>query len=260
VVTTFAMRRAIDKARDAGIGWVLIRNTTHQGAMGYYPLMAAREGMAGIAIVNGPPSMAPFGAAAMGVHNTPVAICVPGRRRRPLLLDMAMSVAAGGKLRLAKDRGTPIPPGWTLDKHGKPTTDPHLASILLPIAGPKGSGLALMFECLTGLMVGDPLLEPALKREPGADTHRQHGIVAAIDIAAFTGVDAYRDHVDAIVDELKKLPRADGATEILVPGELEDDTHDERARNGIPLPAGTMQKLEAAAKRFDVPLPPPMAG
>ena len=255
VVTTKAMRLAMEKAKNVGVGWGLIRNTTHQGAMGYYPLMAAQEGLAGIAIVNGPPSMAPFGAAAMGVHNTPVAICVPGRNRRPLLLDIAMSVAAGGKLRLAKDRNMPIPIEWTLDKNGKPTTDPNLASILLPIAGPKGSGLALMFECLTGLMVGDPLLEPSLKKEPGADSHRQHGIVAAIDIAAFTDVEAYRDHADGIIDELKKLPRAEGHSEILVPGEFEDLTSDERTRNGVPLPGGTIEKLRIAAQRFDVPLP-----
>lgn len=254
VVTTKAMRRVIEKAKNVGIGWGLIRNTTHQGAMGYYPLMAAREGLAGIVIVNGPPSMAPFGSAALGVHNTPIAICVPGRSR-PLLLDIALSVAAGGKLRFAKDRGTSIPQGWALDKNGKPTTDPYLASILLPIAGPKGSGLALMFECLTGLMVGDPLLEPSLKKEPGADTHRQHGIVAAIDIGAFTDVEAYRDHVDAIVTEIKKLPLVEGASEILVPGELEDRTQDERVRNGIPLPDGTLQKLKIAGDRFGVPLP-----
>jgi ureidoglycolate dehydrogenase (NAD+) len=259
VVTTLAMRRAIEKARNVGIGWGLIRNTTHQGAMGYYSLMAAEEGLAGIAIVNGPPSMAPYGAAAMGVHNTPVAICVPGNKRRPLLLDLAMSVAAGGKLRLAKDKGISLPPGWMLDKNGKPTTDPYQASILLPIAGPKGSGLALLLECLTGLMVGDPLLEPSLKHVPGADTHRQHGIVAAIDIAMFTDLESYRLHVDGIVDEIKKLPRADGVTEILVPGELEDTTCDERTRDGIPLPAGTVEKLKVAAQRFNVALPAGLA-
>lgn len=256
VVTTFAMRKVMDKARAVGIGWGLIRNTTHQGAMGFYPLMAARAGMAGIAIVNGPPTMAPFGAIAMGVHNTPLAIAVPSRSRPPLMLDIAMSVAAGGKLRLAKDKGIPIPLGWMLDKQGRPTSDPQQAHTLLPIAGPKGSGLAILFECLTGLMVGDPLLEPSLKKVPGADTHRQHGIVAAIDIAAFTDVEAFRDHVDGLVAELKKLPRAEGVDEILVPGELEDKLEAERRRDGIPLPAGTVQKLEVAARRFGVPLPP----
>jgi ureidoglycolate dehydrogenase (NAD+) len=199
--------------------------------------------------------MAPFGATAMGVHNTPIAIAVPSRGRPPLMLDIAMSVAAGGKLRLAKDKGVPIPLGWMLDKEGRPTTDAHRAHTLLPIAGPKGSGLAIMFECLTGLMVGDPLLEPALEKVPGADTHRQHGIVAAIDISSFTDVERFRDHVDGLVAELKKLPRAEGVDEILVPGENEDRIEAQRRRDGIPLPAGTVQKLEAAARRFGLTLP-----
>jgi ureidoglycolate dehydrogenase (NAD+) len=255
VVTTWAMRRVMAKASDVGIGWAFIRNTTHQGAMGYYPLLAAQAGMAGIAFVVSPPTMAPFGASAAGVHNSPIAICVPGKKRRPLLLDMAMSVAAGGKLRLAKDRGTTIPEGWALDANGKPATDPHLAAILLPIGGPKGSGLALMLECLSSLMVGDPLLEPALKKQPGAETHRQHGVVAAINIGMFTDAEAYQEHVDAVVTGIKGLPLAEGSSEILVPGELEDSMHDERARNGIPLPAGTMHNLKQVAERFGVPFP-----
>ena len=95
VVTTVAMRRAIDKARTAGIGWAVIRNTTHQGAMAYYALMAAEAGMAGIAIVCSPPNMAPFGARVAGLHNSPISIAVPAGRHRPLCLDMATSVAAG---------------------------------------------------------------------------------------------------------------------------------------------------------------------
>ena len=118
VVTTVAMRRAIDKARAAGIGWAVIRNTTHQGAMAYYALMAAEAGMAGIAIVCSPPNMAPFGARTAGVHNSPISIAVPAGRHRPLCVDMATSVAAGGKLSLARDKGVPLPPGWALDEAG----------------------------------------------------------------------------------------------------------------------------------------------
>jgi LDH2 family malate/lactate/ureidoglycolate dehydrogenase len=255
VVTTWAMRRVMAKASDVGIGWGLIKNTTHQGAMGYYPLMAAQRGMAGLAFVCSPPNMAPHGASAAGVHNSPIALCVPGKSRRPLLLDMATSVAAGGKLRLAKDRGTGLPVGWALDKEGKPATDPDLAAVLLPIAGPKGSGLALMFECLSSLMVGDPLLEPALQKQPGAHRHRQHGVVAAINIGMFTDVAAYREHVDAVVMGIKSLPRADGCSEILVPGELEDRLHDERVEKGIPLPVGTVRNLQKVAERFGIPMP-----
>jgi ureidoglycolate dehydrogenase (NAD+) len=255
VVTTWAMRRVMAKASAVGIGWGFIQNTTHQGAMGYYPLLAAQAGMAGLAFVCSPPNMAPYGARAAGVHNSPIAFCVPGKNRRPLLLDMATSVAAGGKLRLAKDRGTSLPVGWALDKDGKPATDPDLAAVLLPIAGPKGSGLALMFECLSSLMVGDPLLEPALQKQPGAHAHRQHSVVAVINIGMFTDLEAYRHHVDAVVAGIKSLPPAEGCPEILVPGELEDRVHDERIRTGIPLPAGTMRNLQGAAERFGIPLP-----
>lgn len=255
VVTTFAMTRVIQKARAAGIGWGLIRNTTHQGAMGYYSLMAAREGLAGLAIVCSPPNMAPYGAKAAGLHNSPITIAVPAGRHSPLLLDMATSVAAGGKLPLAIDKGIPIPVGWALTRDGEPTTDAKQAKILLPVGGPKGSGLALMFECLTGLMVANPLLEPALQGKDQVRRHRQNSVVAAIDIATFTDLDLYRTHVDTLIQELKALPKTEGTDEILVPGEIEDRVHADRSRHGIPLPMGTAEKLRSVAQRLTIPLP-----
>jgi LDH2 family malate/lactate/ureidoglycolate dehydrogenase len=255
VVTTVAMRRAIDKARGAGIGWVVIRNTTHQGAMAYYALMAVDAGMAGLAIVCSPPNMAPHGARAAGVHNSPIAIAVPAGRHRRMCLDMATSVAAGGKLSLARDKGVALPPGWALDESGQPTTDAQRAKILVPFGGPKGSGLAMMFETLTSLMVGNPLLGPALSREPGAGRHRQNSVVAAIDVSAFTDLAQYRAEVDRLIDGLKALPKAEGVQEVLVPGEPEDRTAEERGHLGIPLPAGTVENLRRAAARLRVPLP-----
>jgi LDH2 family malate/lactate/ureidoglycolate dehydrogenase len=112
-----------------------------------------------------------------------------------------------------------------------------------------------MFECFSSLMLGDPLLEPALQKQPGAHTHRQHSVVAAINIGMFTDLEAYRLHVDAVIAGIKSLPLADGCSEILVPGELEDRVHDERAQNGIPLPAGTVRNLQGVAERFGIPLP-----
>lgn len=256
LVTVMAMRRVMDKARQVGIGWALIRNTMHQGAMGYYALLAAKEGMAGLTFVCNPPNMAPHGARAVGVHNSPIAIAVPGTRRRPLILDMATSVAARGKLDLAIDKGAPIPEGWALDKNGKPTTDPNVAAILTPAGAYKGSGLALMFECLSSLFVGNPLLIPALQGKPGAMIHRQNSVVAAVNIATFTDVEEYKAHVDTLIERLKALPPAEGVQEVLVPGEPEDRVHDERLRSGIPLPAGTLRNLKAVAERFDLAMPP----
>jgi ureidoglycolate dehydrogenase (NAD+) len=224
--------------------------------MGYYAMMAAEAGMAGLAIVCSPPNMAPFGARAAGIHNSPIAIAVPAGRHHPLVLDMATSVAAGGKLVLAADKGVSLGEGWALDAAGQATTDPHQAAILLPAGGPKGSGLALMFQALTSLMANNPLIAPALR--DGHHSHNQNSVVAAIDIGLFTDVDTYRAEVDETIDAMKALPTADGFDEVLMPGEPEFRTFDERSRNGIPLPPGTVQKLRDAADRFDLVLPQPL--
>ena len=275
VATVFAMKKVIEKAKGAGIGWAVIRSLTHQGALGYYSLMAAEQGMAGILTVSSPPNMAPFGAAVAGVHNSPISIAVPAKRHPPLCLDMATSVVAGGKVWLAVDKGTSIPEGWGQDKEGNVTTDPIKVSSLLPAGRYKGSGLALMFECLSSVMVDNPLLEPVLlgmegksaetEKQPQGSTarpatygrrHRQNGLVVAIDISNFIELESYKEHIDNLIDGLKALPKAKGVTEIMVPGEPENRNLEERLKNGIPLPEGTVRNLRGVASRFSLELPP----
>lgn len=268
VVTVQAMNLAMKKAKEVGIGWAFLRNTNHQGAMGYYAQMAADKDMAGMAWVCSPANMAPHGARAAGVSNNPIAISVPARRHRPLVLDMATSVAAAAKIFLAKEKGISIPGDWALDTEGNPTTDPSRAATLLPIGGPKGSGLAIMLECLTSVMVGKPKLEPILqgKEKPfglqpiAGDIerirrHNQHSVVAAIDIGTFTDVEDYKEHISNLIDGLKALPKAKGFTEVFAPGGPEDKNYDERSRKGIPLPAKTVDNLQRLAERFGVKLP-----
>lgn len=253
VATVPAMHKAIEKAKAVGIGWVLLSDVTHQGAMAYYSLMAAHEGFAGIAIVCSPPNMAPFGAKAAGLHNSPIAVAVPANERAPISLDMATSVAAGGKLDLARDKGIALGADWALDAEGNPTTDAHKGVILRPAGGPKGSGLALIFQCLSSLMAGNPLLAPVLRG--GKNPRAQNGIVAAIDISFFIDLEDYKNLVDNLVDELKALPKAEGFDGILMPGEPENLTLAQRAVDGIPIPKGTAEKLREAARRFDLALP-----
>ncbi len=257
VVTTFAMNRVMQKARDVGIGWAIIRNTAHQGAMGYYSLMAAKNDMAGLNFTCTPPAMVPHGARVAGVDNSPLSIAVPAGRYRHVILDMATSVTALGKISVARDKGVPIPEGWAVDKEGRPVTDPNLAAYLLPIGGPKGSGLALMFECLSSVMVDNPLLEPVLSGTKKSEGHQvQNSVIAAIDISTFTAVNAYKEHIDKLIDGLKALPTAEGFDEVLFPGERGNRTYDERWRNGIPLPEGTVSRLQGVAERFGLSLPP----
>ena len=256
VVTTLAMRCMIEKAREVGIGWALLRNTTHQGAMAYYALMAAEQGMAGLAFVCSPPNMAPYGSKAAGLHNSPLAIAVPATAHPPLVLDFATSVAAGGKVQLAVDKGVSLPEGWALDANGEPTTDARLARILLPFGGYKASGLAMMFECLASLMAGNPLAEPKLFNLDPPHRGTQNSVVAAINIGLFTDLDEYKGHVDKLMEGIKALPKADGFEEILVPGEIENRVREERLRDGIPLPEGTVHNLRGVAAKLGVALPP----
>jgi LDH2 family malate/lactate/ureidoglycolate dehydrogenase len=272
VVTVFAMNKVIDKARKTGIGWGFICNHTHQGAMGYYAQMASKNGMAGIVFVCAPPNMVPFGAKTAGISNSPITIAVPAKKHRVLFLDMATSVVARGKIWLAVDKGVSIPEGWALTKEGNPTTDPNQAAVFLPVGGPKGSGLALMCECLSSVIIGNPLLEPHLMGQEAESKpaekaeakgshpdsmprHVQNSVVAAIDIGQFTDVESYKEHVDNLIDGIKALPKAEGFKEIMVPGEPEEKTFDDRSKNGIPLPEGTIRNLKEIAGRFGVKLP-----
>ena len=113
----------------------------------------------------------------------------------------------------------------------------------------------MMFETLTSLMVGNPLVGPFLSGAAGADRHRQNSVVAAVDIGAFTDLAAYRAEVDRLIDGIRALPREKGASEVLVPGEPEDRTTAERRQHGVPLPPGTIENLRSIAARFRVRLP-----
>ena len=252
---SLAMDRAIEKARNVGIGWVLVRGTTHAGAIGYYTLQAARAEMAGLAFVASVPNMAYHGSRKASIATSPLAIAVPGAEHAPLMLDMATAVVAWGKIAHARDAGTPIPEGWALDREGNQTTDAAQANIPLPLGGPKGSGLSVMLECLISLMVGNPIIADDLLDPKPGDQHRQNGLAVAIDIAAFTDAGDYKAQVDRLVEALKSLPKAEGVDEILAPGERGDRVLSDRSLSGIPLPAGTWRRLEEVADRFDLTMP-----
>ena len=253
VTLSWAMQRAIEKARDAAIGWVLVRESKHAGAVGYYTRMAAEAGMAGLYMGASQPNMEYFGSKVEGVATNPIAISVPGENGRILSLDMATAVAGVGKLMHHKATNAPLGEGWALDADGHPTTDPQQAEIPTALGGPKGSAMSLLFECMTSLMVASPLV--ARWHDGSYQRHQQNGLVAAINIADFTDLDAYKADVEALIHEIKNLPRADGVAEILVPGERSDRVMAEREKNGIPIPAKTWEQVCAVAERFGVPIP-----
>lgn len=256
VAMTSAMAAAVRKAREAGVGLALVRGTTHAAALGYYTLMAAQEGMAAVAVVGTVPLMAYHGARAPGVGTNPISIAVPGGDRGPVVLDMGMGVISMGTLVQARKTGQPIPAGSALDGQGHSTTDSAKAAILLPVGGPKGSGLSLMIECLTSLVVSNPILAGALEGTADGRRHQQNGLALAIDPARFGDPAAFRREVDRLIRALKALPRAPDVTEILMPGERGRRTLERRSRDGIPIPRPIFEELKGVADRLGVPWPP----
>lgn len=250
VAMNAAMDAATRKAKDAGIGLALVRSTTHTGALGYYALKAAQKGVAAIATAGSIPNMAYHGARAAGVSTSPVCIAVPGGDKGPIVLDMASGIVSVGRLTQARRSGQAIPEGWALDKEGNPTTDPQRAEIPLPMAGPKGSGLALMVECLTSLLVANPILADTVGKPAKGRRHRQNALSIAIDIARFGDPAAFTQEVDRLVAALKALPRDPAAGEILMPGERGSRAYEKRSREGIPMPRAMFDELNSLAQRL----------
>ena len=254
VAMSRAMAEAIGRAREVHVGWCGARNITHAGAIGYFALQAAQAGMAGIAMCASGPLMAYHGARVAGVSTNPIAIAVP-TRRRPFVLDMSTSTAAFGKVMNARDAGTKIPLGWAIDAAGRDTTDPNRVATLLPLGGPKGSGLSLMIECLASLAVGNPLVAMALADASGGDTPVLNGVAIAVDLAALGDAGRFVADADALHGAIAGLARADGVESILLPGERGDAVKAEREANGIPVTPGTWARLAATAKTLGVAVP-----
>ena len=189
------------------------------------------------------------------IDTSPIAVAVLGAAHAPLMLDMASATASVGKIALARDAGLPLGEGWAVDSDGKPTTDASRAAIPTPLGGHKGGGLALMFECLTSLVVGNPLIAPFIEGAPDGSRHMQNGLVLAVDIGRFGDVEAYAGEVDRLAEALKTLPRAEGVEEILVPGERGDGILEARTESGIPLPSGTWKRLQEVAEPLGMAMP-----
>ena len=255
VAMSWAMEKAVAKAREAGIGWAMVRRMTHSGAIGYYTKQAVSADMAGLAFVSSLPNMAFHGARTPSIATSPIAFAVPGAAHEPLMLDMATAVIAGGRIVQARNAGEALQEGWALDPDGNPTTDAERATIPMPLGGPKGSGLSMMLECLISLMVGNPIISDELQNPSRGRPIRQNGLCIAVDISAFIDLETYRAQVDLLIETLKAQPRAEGVEEILVPGERGDRILAGRERDGIPVSAGTWKQLGEVADGLGVAMP-----
>src|SRR5262249_7391585 len=190
---------------------------------------------------------------ARGVPANAIWIGLLGGMGGPVVLVVAIGVVARGKLVKARKTNQPIPAGWALDRDGNPTTDPQAALIPLPLGGPKGSGLSLMIELITSLLVSNPIISQALEAATDGQRHRQNGLVLAIDLGRFGDPGVCRAEVDRVIAALKALPRAPGVVEILMPGERGARALAARTRDGIPLPRPIVEELRGVAAHFGLP-------
>lgn len=253
-----AMNTAIDVAIEladrSGIGACVAREISHAGAVGYYASRAAENGKIGIVMTASGPLMSYHGASKAALSTNPLSIALPGSAD-PILLDMSTSAVALGKVLQAREAGHEIPEGWGIDAGGAPTRDPHAVETLVPMAGPKGSGLSLAIEIMCSLLAGNPVIANALEgRDAG-----MNGLALAIDISRFADLEVFTGNVDQLAALIKALPPAAGVEAVFLPGERGAICARVRERDGIPLAEGTCKKLAKLAKSLGIRPPPELA-
>lgn len=249
-VNARAMARTIEKARTANVAACTVFRQSHVGRLAAYPLMAAREGMIGIAAADSgrsPKHVAPFGGREARLGTNPLAIAVPSDLEAPFYLDMATSAVAAGKIALAVARGEEIPKGWIIDAEGRHTTDPReyrKGGALLPLGGTegyKGSGLAAMVEVLCGLLTGLGFgVEPTGRHNDGC-------FMAAFNVAAFRPLNDFKKEVAEFARYLKSTPPSEGSPGVFYPGEIEYLRELERKKHGVEIEDTTWEKLRSLA-------------
>lgn len=246
---------AVQRARTYGSCVVGVRNSNHCGTLAYYLRRATDAGMVALAGSNAPPTMAYHGGRTRAVGTNPLAIGVPRDGRSPIMLDMATSATARGKIILADQLGEAIPDGWAIDSAGQPTTDTKraLAGAVMPFAGAKGSGLAMMLDLLSGgLMAGISGAEIGDMYDDWDRPQQVSHVFVAIDPDTFLGRDRFLAHVTAFADRVHGLPPAAGFDGVLLPGEVEERALRTAERHGVEVSLTVIDDLRALAKDLGV--------
>jgi LDH2 family malate/lactate/ureidoglycolate dehydrogenase len=254
VLTAHAMRDAIRRAKAHGLAAVALRNSNHFGTALYFTLMAARAGCVAFLSTNASPAMAPWGGRQKTVGTNPWSWAAPAGKYAPMVLDIANTGVARGKIYLARQKGQPIPEGWAIDAEGAPTTDASAAidGIILPMAGHKGYAIAAMMDMLSGVLTGS-LFGGAVGGP--YQTERRSGagqMMIVLDIAAFQPPAEFGARMERLIGELKSVPLAEGYDEILYPGELEARNEVTNRRDGVLLPDDTLADLAKAGRELGV--------
>ncbi|MBS7564160.1 Ldh family oxidoreductase [Mucilaginibacter sp. Bleaf8] len=267
VVAPFAMQVAIEKAKQYGSGWVSVRNSNHFGIAGYHALMAVEQDMIGFAMTNASPLVAPTFANERLLGTNPMCYAFPAGQYPPLIVDMATSAAANGKLEIAQRSGKSVPEGWIQDAEGNYTTDPHAlksGGSLLPLGSDrehgshKGFGLSATVDILSGVLSGanyGPWVPPFVAfMEPLANAPGQ-GIghfVGAMRVDGFRPVADFKSNIDNWITRFKSARTVNPEQKIIIPGEPELEAEADRKLNGIPLVEAVATDLNQLAERLGI--------
>lgn len=245
-----ALEAAMASAREVGIGAAFARASNHFGPIMPYALLAAQDGFASIIGTNATTTIAPWGGLDTRLGNNPLGIGVPAPGGDPILLDLAMSVAARAKIRRALKQGIPIPEGWATDPKGQPTTDPAaaLAGFLLPFGGHKGYGLALLVDLLSGVLSGASYLTRVKAWDKQPEAHQDLGhFFILIDTKRLAAPEELGRRVADFKDIIRSTPAAAPEHPVRLPGDTEFDLMRRQRRDGIAVAAEDLAALEALA-------------
>ncbi|OHB55537.1 MAG: hypothetical protein A2Y12_03775 [Planctomycetes bacterium GWF2_42_9] len=249
--SVMAMNLAIEKAKNTGIAYVAVRDSGHYGGAGYYANMAAEKDMIGLSFTNVDPGVAVPGARVPVMGTNPIAYAVPADKEYPVMLDIATSVVAASKVYAAMDVGKSIPEGWIIDKDGLPTTNPNgypEFGALMPMAGHKGYGFALMVEIFTGILAGGAFGNQVTSwvKEMPTPVNQSHAFIA-INIESFMPIELFKARMDSLIQFIKSAPKAKGVGRIYLPGEMEWEAHAKVLKEGMMLPDHVMIRLQGLA-------------
>ena len=251
LVMSHAAELAMQKAALSGVAWVGARYSNHAGPASLYAMMPLQRDMIGLYVAVGSANhLPPWGGTEMLLSTNPIAVAIPSAQNPPIILDMATTVAAYGKVKTAAQRGETMPEGWMIDRNGDPLTDPLRAAegFLLPIGGPKGYGLSLIFGILAGTLNGASFGRDVVDFNADSQSITNTGhFVVALDISAFADVDQFKAAIDDVWRQMKSSPQLPGVSEIRLPGERLAKVTQERQDNGIPLPGSLRAALTTLA-------------
>jgi LDH2 family malate/lactate/ureidoglycolate dehydrogenase len=254
-----AMKMTIDKAAKTGVAFSAVRHSNHYGMAAFWAMMALPHGMIGFSSTNAPAAMAPTGGRTAMLGTNPLCVAIPANRELPVVLDMATTVVARGRIVLHAKQDKPLDPGWALDQRGVPTTDPHTAlkGLLAPIGGYKGYGIALAIDFICGILTGSNYGAhfPGFLADNMIDPTDVGSVFGAVNVESFMDLPEFTATIDKAIQEIRASARAEGAERIYIPGEIEFETKAERVAKGIPIPGPVVKDFIALGSELGVPFP-----